>query len=275
MIVFPNTKINIGLNIVSDRSDGYHNLETLFYPIGISDALEVIPGEEGDPEYTFTSYGLPVAGDVEKNLVVKALHLVKMTHEVPPVHIWLDKRSPMGAGLGGGSADGAFMLVLLNQLFKLDISENELIGMAAKLGADCPFFVVDKPVYATGIGEQMTPVSLSLDGFWIVVVKPDVFVSTKDAFAGIHSTPTQIPVCDLITRPMEDWKNCISNDFEGSIFPKFPVIAEVKRLLYRAGAVYASMSGSGASVFGLFRSEPDEKLKNKLPAGCFYYQNLL
>ena len=280
MIVFPNVKINLGLNIVAKRPDGYHNLETVFYPVPLTEALEVVvPSDKLSDEalacgYSFTQYGTPVAGDPASNLVVKALLLLKKDFDIPAVSISLLKKLPMGAGLGGGSSDGAFMLMLLNKMFNLNLSSQQLIDYSAKLGADCAFFTVNKPVYATGIGEIMEPVKVDLGGYTIVLVKPDVFVSTKEAFAGIPVQPTQTPVRDLIGKPVEEWKDCIFNDFEKTIFPLHPEIAQVKDALYKAGAAYAAMSGSGASVFGLFRNEPPKDLASQFP-GHFFFQTKL
>lgn len=280
MIVFPNVKINLGLNIVAKRPDGYHNLETVFYPVPLTEALEVVVpdaglGAEADAcGYRFSQYGDAVAGDPASNLVIKALLLLKKDFEIPTLDISLLKKLPMGAGLGGGSSDGAYMLMLLNRMFDLKLSDQQLVGYAAKLGADCPFFTVNKPVYATGIGEIMEPVKVDLAGFTIVIVKPNVFVSTKEAFSGIPVKPTQVPVRDLISRPVEEWKDCIFNDFEQTIFPLHPEIEKVKADLYKAGASYAAMSGSGASVFALFRNGAPEKLAEQF-AGYFYFQTKL
>lgn len=280
MIVFPNVKINLGLNIVAKRPDGYHNLETVFYPVPLTEALEVVipagslSAEEQALGYRFSQYGTQVAGDPASNLVIKALMLLKKDFDIPPVNISLLKKLPMGAGLGGGSSDGAYMLMLLNDMFSLGLTADQLITYAAKLGADCAFFTVNKPVYATGIGEIMEPITVNLEGFTIVIVKPDVFVSTKEAFSGIPVKPTQIPVRNLISRPVEEWRECIFNDFEQTIFPLHPEIALVKDALYKQGAVYAAMSGSGASVFGLFRNEPSADLSKQFP-GHFYFQTKL
>lgn len=280
MIVFPNVKINIGLNIVGKRPDGYHNLETVFYPVPMTEALEVVVpdyslGASADAcGYSFSQYGEHVAGDPASNLVIKALCLLKKDFDIPTVSVSLLKKLPMGAGLGGGSSDGAFMLLLLNQMFNLNLSQEQLVAYAAKLGADCAFFTVNKPVYATGIGEIMEPVEVALDGFTIVIVKPNVFVSTKEAFSGIPVKPTATPVRDLVSRPVEEWRDCIFNDFEQTIFPLHLEIASVKSELYKAGAAYAAMTGSGASVFGLFRGEPPLGLDKKFD-GCFFFQSKL
>lgn len=280
MIVFPNVKINLGLNIVGKRPDGYHNLETVFYPVPLAEALEVVvPAEPlAAPEqargYRFSQFGEAVAGDPAQNLVVRALLLLKNDFNIPPVSISLLKKLPMGAGLGGGSSDGAFMLLLLNQMFNLGLTPQQLVDYAARLGADCAFFTVNRPVYATGIGEVMQPVKVDLGGYTIVIVKPDVFVSTKEAFAGIHVKPAQVCVRDLVGRPVEEWKDCVFNDFETTIFPLHPEIAAAKEALYHSGAAYAAMSGSGASVFGLFKNEPPAGLASLFP-GHFYYQTKL
>lgn len=276
MIVFPNAKINIGLNIVGDRPDGYHNLETIFYPIPVQEALEILPAPTALPEgYSFSAKGLAVAGKPESNLVVRAYCILRDNgYKMPDVRLILDKIIPMGSGIGGGSADGSFTLKALNEMFSLNIPEEKMIQFAAKLGADCPFFILNRPVYATGIGEIMTPVPLDLSGMHFVLVRPDVFVSTKDAFAGIKSVVPQTHLSELIKLPVEEWQGRIVNDFEGSIFPKFPAIKVVKDTLLEAGAVYASMSGSGSSVFALFRNEPPAGLKESFP-GAYYFHAVL
>ncbi len=255
MICFPNAKINLGLNIVSKRTDGYHNLETVFYPIGVKDALEVI--ERKEAEDILVQSGIEVDAPSCDNLVMKAVRLLRQNYDFPPIEVHLLKKIPFGAGLGGGSADAAFMLKLLNQKFGLKISDNELIPMAAKLGADCPFFIYNRPAYATGIGEIMESIDFSLSGYTFVLVKPDVFVSTKEAFSKIVPTPTRITAKEIVAKPVCEWKGLLKNDFEESVFAIHPKIGEIKEKLYTLGAEYASMSGSGSSVFGLFRSDVD------------------
>lgn len=252
MITFPNAKINLGLNITEKRPDGYHNLETIFYPIPLEDALEVCPRKEGEGKYSLSQSGLAIEGDADKNLVVKAYKLLDEACGLPPADIYLYKHIPSGAGLGGGSADAAFMLKLLNETYNLKLTDDQLEEYAARLGADCAFFVRNRPTYAEGIGNIFSPVELSLAGWQLLLVKPDIFVSTRDAFARICPRRPQRNLKDIIGQPVESWKDCMVNDFEESVFPQFPAIGDIKTELYRLGAVYASMSGSGSSVYGLF-----------------------
>lgn len=252
MITFPNAKINLGLNITEKRPDGYHNLETIFYPIPLEDALEVCPRKEGEGKYSLSQSGLAIEGDPDKNLVVKAYKLLDEACGLPPADIYLYKHIPSGAGLGGGSADAAFMLKLLNETYNLKLTDDQLEEYAARLGADCAFFVRNRPTYAEGIGNIFSPVELSLAGWQLLLVKPDIFVSTRDAFARICPRRPQRNLKDIIGQPVESWKDYMVNDFEESVFPQFPAIGDIKTKLYHLGAVYASMSGSGSSVYGLF-----------------------
>ncbi|MHB9055250.1 MAG: 4-(cytidine 5'-diphospho)-2-C-methyl-D-erythritol kinase [Paludibacteraceae bacterium] len=258
MITYPNAKINIGLNVVERRADGYHNIETIFYPIGIQDVLSVEPSDTCT-DYSFSSSGIEVGGDPENNLIVKAYRLLRSQYQFPPVDITFIKQIPFGAGLGGGSSDAAFMLKTLNDLFQLKITLKKLEQLAGRLGADCPFFIRNKPVYATGIGNVFTPIELSLRGLWLLLIKPDIHVSTAEAYAGITPVPSDVALTDLIAQPIEIWKHIIKNDFEKTVFAKQPAIAILKQQLYDMGAVYASMSGSGSSVYGIFDDEPKIK----------------
>lgn len=267
MISFPNAKINLGLNIVSKRADGYHNLETVFYPLMIKDALEIIVSREGKD--SFTESGLKTGTIPDSNLVMKALGLMRKHYDIPPLEVHLLKKIPFGAGIGGGSADAAFMLKLLNEKFSLGCSDDELALLAKELGADCPFFVYNRPLFASGIGEIFEEVSLSLDDYHTVLVKPDVHVSTKDAFAFISPQQPCCSLKEIILQPVEEWKNTMVNDFEKSIFPKFPVIEQIKNKLYEQGAVYASMSGSGSSVYAIFKEKIC--LDAHFP-GCYLWQ---
>lgn len=255
MLTFPNAKINLGLNITEKRPDGYHNLETIFYPIPVEDALEINILNEGNTKFRLHQAGLEIAGEAENNLVVKAYRLLDAEFNLPPVDIHLFKRVPLGAGLGGGSADGAFMLKLLNEKFGLGLTDEALEDYAAKLGADCAFFIKNRPTYAEGIGNIFSPVTLSLEGYQIWLVKPDVFVSTKDAFAKIKPHRPTLSLKQVIELPIEEWKGHMVNDFEESVFPQFPAIEAIKEEMYRQGAIYASMSGSGSSVYGLFKAD--------------------
>ena len=258
MLTFPNAKINLGLNITEKRPDGYHNLETVFYPIPLEDALEIteLQGAPGE-KFRLHQAGLEIAGEADNNLVVKAYKLLDEQFHLPPTDIHLFKHIPSGAGLGGGSADAAFMLKLLNEQFGLALTDDALEEYAARLGADCAFFIKNRPVYAEGIGNLFSPITLSLKGYRLWLVKPDIFVSTRDAFARIKPRRPQASLREIVKLPVEEWKACMVNDFEESVFPQFPAIGEIKEEMYRQGAVYASMSGSGSSVYGLFRADAE------------------
>lgn len=253
MLTFPNAKINLGLRITEKRPDGYHNLETIFYPIHLEDALEVVPLAGGSQEYDLKISGTPIEGSAEDNLVIKAYHLLKTDFDIPAIHIYMYKHIPTGAGLGGGSSDAAFMIKLLNEKFGLGLTVEQMEAYAARLGADCPFFIKDKPVLATGIGNIFTPIQLSLKGMYVVLVKPDIHVSTREAYAHVVPCQPKDSLSQLIKLPIEEWKGCIANDFEKSVFIAHPEIAAIKDKLYDMGAVYASMSGSGSTVFGIFK----------------------
>lgn len=255
MLVFPNAKINLGLNITEKRPDGYHNLETVFYPIPVEDALEINMLHQRNEKFRLHQAGLEIAGEAANNLVVKAYKLLDEKFDLPPTDIHLFKRIPSGAGLGGGSADAAFMLKLLNDKFNLGLNNEELEEYAARLGADCAFFIKNKPTYAEGIGNIFSSVQLSLKGYQIWLVKPDIFVSTKDAFAQIKPHRPTMSLKEIIKLPVEEWKGRMMNDFEESVFPQFPVIGEIKDEMYRQGAIYASMSGSGSSIYGIFKGD--------------------
>lgn len=266
MICFPNAKINIGLNIVGKRPDGYHNLETLFYPIEVCDALEIIDGPEVVETKLF-NYGVELDSAPENNLVMKAYRKVEEKYKLPAVEIHLRKNIPFGARLGGGSADAAFMIKLLNERFELGMSVEEMERMAATIGADVPFFIANKPVYATGIGDQFESVGFSLKGYYLVLIKPDVSVSTPEAYSMVKPRQPVMNIREIIRKPIEMWKDLLVNDFEISVFAKKPIVGEIKQRLYEEGALYASMSGSGSSVFGIFRSEiPVDALKQEFDA---------
>jgi len=258
MIIFPNAKINIGLNVISRRDDGYHNLETIFYPLGIKDVLEVIEADE----LSFESAGLAIPGRVEHNLCLKGYHLLKKDFDLPPVKIFLYKHIPIGAGLGGGSADGAFFIRLLNEKFGLGLTVKQMITYARQLGADCAFFIENTPAFATGIGDELEPMSLDLSNYKIGLVMPPVHVSTGEAYRGVKPSYPDHSLKDLIRLPVTEWKSHIKNDFEESVFKNHPAIRGAKAALYQAGAIYAGMSGSGASVFGIFEEKPDLRISD-------------
>jgi len=250
MVVFPNAKINIGLNITEKRSDGFHNIESIFYPIvDLYDVLEIVKSDQLE----FTSTGIDIPGDAQNNLCLKAYDLLKQDFNIAPVHIYLLKAIPIGAGLGGGSADAAFTLKSLNQLFKLDLSDNELITYAQKLGSDCAFFIKNQPVYAFNKGDEFKLVEMDLSLYKIQVEYPNIHIGTSEAYAGVSPQESKENLLDLIKKPISNWKDVIKNDFESSIFPNHKSIQELKEKMYNDGAVYASMTGSGSAVFGIFK----------------------
>ena len=262
MIDFPKAKINLGLSIVGRRPDGYHDLETVFCAVPLADALEIHPMDEGFPSATDCDIkvtGINPGGDEQQNLVVRAYNLLKATHPLPRIHAHLHKAIPSQAGLGGGSSDCTSMLKLLNNACQLGLDKPTLARYAAKLGADCPFFVYGSAAYAEGIGERLTPIELSLAGWTLGIVCPGIPVSTREAFATIKPQPAAENCRDVVTLPVEAWRGRLVNDFEQSVFAIHPVIGHLKQQLYDLGAAYASMSGSGSSVYALFRQPVDLK----------------
>jgi 4-diphosphocytidyl-2-C-methyl-D-erythritol kinase len=261
MICFPGAKINIGLNVINRRNDGYHDLETIFYPVQIHDILEAVEVEDGQtqdpPEIRIT--GLEVKGSAGSNLCVKALVLLEKKYPLRPVRMHLHKIIPMGAGLGGGSSNGAYTIKLIDRLFGLGISVREMEDYALELGSDCPFFIRNNPVFASGRGENFSETSVDLSRYSIVVVIPPVHVSTKEAFSGITPKTPDQSLKTLGNLPVDQWKNLISNDFEPGVFSKYPLIRDIKNKLYDLGAVYASMSGSGSAVYGIFAGAAEIK----------------
>ena len=276
MIKFPCAKINLGLNIVSKRSDGYHNLETVFYPIPLYDALEIKYMDEKFPsenDCDLKVRGNAIECDENNNLVVKAYKLIAEDYKLPRVHAHLYKRIPSQAGLGGGSSDAAHMIKLIDERFRLNIGNAEMERYAAKLGADCAFFISCEPSYATGIGDQLIPADGpkgNLSGYYIFLVKPDIAVSTKEAFANIIPSTPEICCRDIVHKPISTWKELLINDFESSIFTNHPELSNIKNKLYENGAVYAQMSGSGSCLYGLFEEEPKE-LDSLFP-DCFTFK---
>lgn len=249
MVLFPNAKINIGLNIVEKRQDGFHNIESIFYPVfELYDVLEIVKNEE----LKFTSTGIKIPGNEKDNLCLKAYHLLKQDFDISPVHIYLLKVIPIGAGLGGGSADAAFTLKGLNELFELKLTDEELINYARKLGSDCAFFIKNTPVYAFNKGDEFEAINLDLSAYDIKIEYPNIHIATAEAYEGIHPKAPAKNLKTLITAPIENWKATIKNDFEESIFPNHLAIKEWKEKMYNNGAVYASMTGSGSAVYGVF-----------------------
>lgn len=279
MLTFPCAKINLGLNITSKREDGYHNLETIFYPVPLTDALEVklmhddFPSDEPcDLKIT----GNAVDCDEKNNLVVKAYTLLAQDFKLPRVHTHLVKRIPMQAGLGGGSADGAFMIRLLDERFRLNMGIAEMERYASRLGSDCAFFITTEPSFATGRGEVLEPVNIAeqnLQGYYIAIVKPAIAVSTREAFKQIICRQPEHCCRDIVRQPVETWKTILTNDFEEPAFKQHPELADIKQRLYDLGAVYAQMSGSGSAFFGLFRTDP-QQLKSNFP-DCYTFTTKL
>ena len=275
MITFPCAKINLGLNIVAKRNDGYHDLETVFYPIPLTDALEVKLMDEQFPSEVACDLkvtGNAIAGDEQQNLVCQAYNLLARDFSMPRVHAHLHKRIPSQAGLGGGSSDAAFMIRLLDERFRLNIGNAEMERYAAQLGADCAFFITAEPSFATGKGEILSPVDTpqhNLKGYFLAIVKPPIAISTAEAFKNI--VPKKPINCcrDVVRQPIATWKNELTNDFEQPVFALYPELGDIKRELYAQGALYAQMSGSGSSIFGLFRKRPNT-IENLFPNAFVY-----
>ncbi len=263
MIVYPNAKINIGLKVVDKRPDGFHNIETLFCPVGLCDMLEVI--EAADGQFSFSSSGLAIPGNPDDNLCIRAFNLISRDIKIPPVKIHLRKTIPMGAGIGGGSSDGSFMIKLLNELFSLGFSEEKMAEYATMLGSDCTFFIRNKAAFGEGKGDQLTPVNIDLAAYKIVIVFPRVHVNTREAFEWLDSQQKEMDKAGDINSlkqhaglPPDLWKDKVINDFEIPVFLKHSEIGRIKEILYSKGAVYASMTGSGAAVYGLFKDTPSD-----------------
>lgn len=269
MISFPNCKINIGLNIVEKRADGFHNIETVFYPVQWCDALEIILSDE----LKFISTGIKIPA--KDNLCLKAYQLLNRYFKLIPVYIHLHKNIPIGAGLGGGSSDAAFILKMMNEMFSLKLSENKIENYAGQIGSDCSFFIKNQPVFASRKGDCFEEIKLDLSNYKIVIVYPPINVSTAVAYSMvIPKSPEKSLKKILEIAPIRQWKNLIKNDFEEAIFMKFPRIAQIKNQLYQAGALYASMSGSGSAVYGIFEKDKSIK-KNIWKTDCIVYDNQL
>lgn len=255
MITFPIAKINLGLNVVERRPDGYHNLQTVFYPIPIMDALELSCMDDSFPSTypcDLKITNLTIDGNEQQNLVVKAYRLLSQDFQLPRIHAHLYKGIPTQAGMGGGSSDCAYTIRAINEMCSLQLSNQQMINYAAQLGADCPFFILSTPAYAEGIGEKLTPISLSLKGWYIAVVRPDIPISTKEAFSLIRPHFPIHSCRECVSNPIETWKDTLTNDFEQSVFTLHPELGKIKEQLYQLGATYAAMTGSGSSLFGLF-----------------------
>ena len=280
MIVYPHAKINIGLSVTGKRSDGFHDIETVFYPIQLCDIMEInlspcpSPQERGVVgKLRFTCDGFALPGDEQgDNLCCRAYHLLDAAgYSLPPVDIHLHKGIPVGAGLGGGSSDATYTLLALNDLFQLQIPDEELVKHASRLGSDCAFFLHRSPAFATGKGDILEPLSLSLAEYHIIAVTPPVFVSTAEAYKSAVPRKTTSHLPELLQAPVDEWRHTVFNDFENTVFKKFPETGRIKEKLYRAGAVYASMSGSGSSVYGIFRESPED-IAAMFP-GCFLWNS--
>lgn len=268
MILFPNCKVNLGLHVLQKRSDGFHDLETVFYPLALQDAIEIVQNPQPVTDVEFASSGLQIEGNPSDNSCVKAYRLLKNDFPLlPPVKMHLHKTIPMGAGLGGGSADGAFSLILLNRKFNLGIDDKSLMDYALQLGSDCPFFVRNTPCYATGRGEKMETVNFDLSAYKFVLVNPQIHVNTGWAFSQIKPSADRTSLKEMVSLPVEGWKHVLQNDFEKAVFAQHPQISACKDALYEAGAVYASMTGSGSTVFGLFGKGASPSLH--FPPGYF------
>tara|TARA_B110000211_G_C14056817_1_gene543718 strand:- start:259 stop:1068 length:810 start_codon:yes stop_codon:yes gene_type:complete len=254
MVVFPNAKINLGLHITEKRADGYHNIESVFYPISLTDALEIT--ENKSNKNNFEAIGIEIPKNGKLNLVEQAWEIVNEYTPIPHVDLELLKKIPIGAGLGGGSADAAFCITGLNKLFNLEIPEGKMLEMAGKLGADCAFFVKNKAIYAEGVGDEFSDLEFSLKGKFLVLVYPNIHVSTPIAYKHVVPTQPTNNIKEVLKLPIEDWKSKLENNFEGSVFKEYPLIETIKDSLYKQGAQYASMSGSGSSIFGIYDSEP-------------------
>lgn len=251
MITFPNAKINLGLYVESRRPDGYHNISTVFYPIPLNDVVELVPSDRTE----LFCYGNPVDCPPEKNLAMKAYRLMEREFNLPAVAIHLYKHIPDGAGLGGGSADASAVLSTLNAMFRIGLTEKELAGRAARIGADCPFFIYNRPMAARGIGDMLTPSEIDLTGHTIVVVKPEAHISTAEAYSGVVPRVPETDIETIVRRDISEWRESLRNDFEPTVFRRYPELAAIKRALYEAGATYAAMSGSGSAIFGIFGND--------------------
>lgn len=270
MIVFPNAKINIGLNITEKRNDGFHTIESIFYPLPLCDALEIIENEnQTDETILFTSSGIEIPGNSDDNLCVKAYHLIAKDYSLPKIKIHLHKHIPIGAGLGGGSADAAFFIKLLNQKFELGLAWGEMHHYAKQLGSDCSFFITNKPSFVKGKGDDFEGIHLELSKYFIALIYPNIHINTAKAYAGVKpKIAIRNLEHDILNLSIEEWKNNIHNQFEDTLFENYPEIKNIKEQLYKLGAVYASMSGSGSALYGIFKNMP--QCKNNFN-NCFVF----
>jgi 4-diphosphocytidyl-2-C-methyl-D-erythritol kinase len=268
MLVFPNCKINLGLNVISRRPDGFHTIETVFYPVFWQDALEVIENKKTSDPFTLAETGNPVNGPVEQNIIYKAWRLISSQKKLPRLTAHLHKHIPMGAGLGGGSSDAASFINLVNEQFKLGYTEVEKVKLASQLGSDCAFFIQNKPAFATGKGDELSEIRVDLSDYYLLVVYPGIHSDTASAYQALRPQKPVHSIKHIVeTLPVKEWKNKLLNDFEITVFKKYPVIGDLKQRLYDANALYAGMSGSGSSVYGIFEKQPS----TDLAAGYEYY----
>lgn len=256
MLVFPKAKINIGLRITGKRTDGYHNIETIFYPVSLCDALEIVVNEKESGKDILTLTGYTLYASLEDNLILRAVGKLRESFSIPFLKIHLHKNIPVGAGLGGGSSDAACILMIMNRIFGFSLSNDELKIIAAGLGSDCPFFIVCQPAFASGKGEILAPVTSVLSGFYGVLLNPGILINTKEAYDDCLPAVPDTTLTELINKPVSEWKEHIVNDFEKTIFKKYSRIKMIKQALYDSGAIYSSMSGSGSAVYGVFEGKP-------------------
>jgi len=269
MLIFPNAKINIGLNIIRKRSDGYHDIESLLVPIHLCDVLEILPAP--DHQFRFFNSGIPLPDDGKPNLCERAWQLLHTQYGIGPVHIYLHKVIPAGAGLGGGSSDAAFTLKALNQLYRLNLPKDALLNLSSLLGSDCPFFIENKPMLVAGRGEILEPAPYQPDGLKLLLVVPNIHVSTAVAYSKVIPQEPAMPIHKILSEPVESWKELLKNDFEPAVFQEFPKLREIKSRLMDYGAIFTSMSGSGSAIFGLFKKPIPDQLTRKF-AGCFVWR---
>jgi len=267
MVVFPNAKINLGLQVLRKRNDGYHDINTVFYAVNWCDILEITLSEKTEKLFELELTGLPVHGTLEENLIYKAWTKIKALHSIPPLHVHLHKIIPMGAGLGGGSADAAFFINAVNDLLHLNMPVETRLAMAAELGSDCAFFIQNQPVFATGRGTEFSPISFDLKGYYLVLIYPPVHSNTKEAYDGLTPHEADYDLMETLAKPIATWQAELKNDFEATIFKKYPIIATLKNTLYEQGALYACMSGSGSAIFGIFDHEP----RLTIPENCIIH----
>lgn len=263
MIVFPNAKINLGLQVLRKRNDGFHDINTVFYAVNWCDILEVNVSEKTEKLFDFKLTGLTVNGAIEDNLIYQAWSKININHTLPPLYVHLHKNIPMGAGLGGGSADAAFFINAVNDLLALNMPLETRLAIASELGSDCAFFILNQPVFATGRGTEFSPLSIRLKGYYFVIVYPSIHSNTREAYGGLTPHEAEYDLKSTLAKPIHTWRSELKNDFEATIFKKYPLIAALKNTLYEQGALYACMSGSGSALFGIFDHEPQLTLPDQ------------